>query len=68
MKKEKVLNSIETLYKNLDYNVTKLIKARTEKDTKAEGEALLEGNGLIVTCQQELSFLYNYIKDDLIER
>ena len=63
MTREKVIESIEELYKNLDYNVTKLVKARLDKDTKAEGDALFSMEGLMVACQQELSFLHDYLKD-----
>lgn len=64
MTREKVIESIEELYKKLDYNVTKLVKARLDKDTKAEGDALFSMEGLIVACQQELSFLHDYLKNN----
>ena len=64
MKKEDVLNNIEILYKDLDDTTFKLVSARANKDTKLEAEALFEMESLIVSCQQELSFLYDYINQN----
>ena len=68
MKKEKVLNNINTLYGDIDSCIDMLLKGRVSKDEKMEGDAYVKMEGLMVACQQELSFLYDYIKDDLIEK
>ena len=62
MTKEKVIESIEELYPNLDKCVTDIVKARLNKDAIAEGRALFSMEGLIVACMQELSFIHDYLK------
>ena len=60
---KQIIESIERLYNDLDKCVTDLLKARMDKNTEAEGKALFTMEGLMVACQQELSFLHDYLKD-----
>jgi len=61
--KQKVLDSIDNLYKDIDNCMTRLLKGRVNKDDDMEGKALFEMEGLMVSTQQELSCLRDYIEN-----
>jgi hypothetical protein len=65
--KREVLNSIEKLYDDIDGCITNIVRSRLTKDTELEGRSLFHMEGLIVASQQELSFLHQYINDNIIE-
>lgn len=60
--KQKVLDSIDNLYKDIDNCMTRLLKGRVNKNDDMEGRALFEMEGLMVSTQQELSCLRDYIE------
>lgn len=60
--KDKILQSIDDLYQEIDKCITDIVKARLEHDSLAEGKALFKMESLMVGAEQELSFLYDYIK------
>ena len=59
--KKEAIKSIEELYSELDKCVTDIVKARLDRNSEAEGKALFRMEGLIVACQQELSFLHEFL-------
>lgn len=62
---EKIREEINTLYSEIDLCLIDLIKARTDKDAKAEGKALFKMEGLMVATLQDLSCIQDYL-DNLI--
>jgi hypothetical protein len=63
MTKEQVLLDISSLIQNIDQCTGDLVEARTRRDDGDELIALHEMESLIVAAHQELSFLYDYIKE-----
>lgn len=59
--KKEAIKSIEELYPELDKCVTDIVKARLDRNSEAEEKALFRMEGLIVACQQELSFLHEFL-------
>ena len=62
---EKIREEIHTLYSEINLCIIDLIKARTDKDVKAEGKALFKMEGLMVATLQDLSCIQDYL-DNLI--
>lgn len=62
---EKIREEINTLYSEIDLCIWDLIKARTDKDAKAESKALFKMEGLMVATLQDLSCIEDYL-DNLI--
>lgn len=62
---EKIREEIHTLYSEIDLCLIDLIKARTDKDAKAESKALFKMEGLMVAALQDLSCIEDYL-DNLI--
>lgn len=65
MEKTEVLDSIRQVVCDLDATTTHLVQARLNHDDEAERKALFEMEGMIVAAQQELTFLYDYIYNNL---
>lgn len=63
MEKDKVLNSIKELHDEIDATITDLVSARLAHDEQKEGRALFKMESLLVGCQQELSFLYDFFSE-----
>jgi len=59
---EKIRNEINNLYSEIDTCISELLKSRTDKDSKAEGNALFKMEGLMVATLQDLSCIENYLK------
>lgn len=59
---EKIKKEIRTLYKEIDSCIGELLKARTNKDTGAEGKALFKMEGLMVRTLQDLSCIEDYLE------
>jgi hypothetical protein len=65
MTKEEVLKSIDKLCKELDDCTTDLIKSKMERDIEGINIACFNMERLIVDSHQELSFLRDYIKENV---
>ena len=65
MTKEEVLKSIDKLCKELDDCTTDLIKSKRERDIEGISIACFNMERLIVDSHQELSFLRDYIKENV---
>ena len=59
---ERIRKEINTLYSEIDTCISELIKARTDKDSKAEGKALFKMEGLMVATLQDLSCIEDYLE------
>ena len=59
---EEIRKEIRTLYNDIDSCIDKLLKARTNKDTEAEGKALFRMEGLMVGTLQDLSCIEDYLE------
>ena len=63
MDKERVIDSIDKLIRDIDKCIDAIISARLKKDEHAEWRALFCMESLMVSSMQELSFLRDYIED-----
>ena len=61
-KDEKIRKEINILYSDIDACITELLKARTDKDSEAEGKALFKMEGLMVATLQDLSCIEDYLE------
>ena len=59
---ERIRKEIRTLYNEIDSCISELLKARTSKDTEAEGKALFRMEGLMVGTLQDLSCIDDYLE------
>ena len=59
---EKIRKEINTLYSDIDTCISELLKARTDKDSEAEGKALFKMEGLMVGTLQDLSCIEAYLE------
>lgn len=59
---DEVISSIDALYQDIDKCIMQLIKARLEHDSDTEGQTLYWMESLMVSTQQELSFLHGYLE------
>lgn len=59
---ERIRKEIRTLYNEIDSCIDELLKARTDKDTEAEGKALFKMEGLMVATLQDLSCIEDYLE------
>ena len=59
---ERIRKEINTLYSEIDACITELLKARTDKDSEAEGKALFKMEGLMVGTLQDLSCFSDYLE------
>ena len=57
MLNDKERESISNLYNDIDRCISKLIKSRLDKNKELESEVYFEMEGLMVSTQQELSYL-----------
>ena len=65
MTKEEVLKSIDKLCKELDDSTWNIVRAKQEKDIEAVNEVHFSMERLVVDSYQELSFLKDYIKENV---
>lgn len=63
MSKEQVLKDISKLIQDIDKCTGDYTKAMLEQDGPALGTNHIEAGRLLVAAHQELSFLYDYIKE-----
>lgn len=59
---ERIRKEIDTLYSEIDTCISELLKARTDKDSEAEGKALFKMEGLMVATLQDLSCIEDYLE------
>ena len=59
---EKIRKEINILYSKIDNCISELLKARTDKDSEAEGMALFKMEGLMVATLQDLSCIEDYLE------
>ena len=62
--KEEVIKSIRDLYNEIDVTIDTLISSRINKDAELEGHALFKMECLMVSTQQELSFINDYLESN----
>lgn len=62
---ERVRKEINTLYTDIDTCISELLKARTDKDSEAEGKALFKMEGLMVATLQDLSCIETYLEKNV---
>ena len=65
MTKKEVLQSMNSLIRDLDTWTGKRVRASLDKDEEAYDEAMFQLEGLISDSQQELTFLTDYIKQNV---
>ena len=61
--KTKLIESIESLYNDIDQNISDLIKGRKHKIAALEGKAMYNLEKLAVDTQHELTVILNYIRE-----
>lgn len=59
---ERIRKEISNLYSDIDGCITELLKARTDKDSEAEGKALFKMEGIMVGTLQDLSCIEDYLE------
>ena len=67
MTKKEILRSMDSLIRDLDEWTTKRVKASLDKDEQAYQEAMFQLEGLNADCQQELTYLRDYIEENIKE-
>lgn len=65
MTKKEVLRSVDSLIRDLDEWTTKRVKASLDKDEKDYQEAMFQLEGLAADSQQELTYLRDYIDENV---
>ena len=65
MPKQEVLNSIDKLCKQCDEVTDDIVLARLTKDNAKAAHVRWKMETLIVSCHQELSFLIDYIDENV---
>ena len=68
MTKKEVLRSVDSLIRDLDEWTTKRVKASLDKDEKAYQEAMFQLEGLVADSQQELTYLRDYVDENVNEQ
>ena len=67
MTKKEVLSSMNSLIRDINEWTIKRVKASLDKDDEAYGEAMFQLEGLIIDVQQELTYLTNWIEENVKE-
>ena len=65
MNKKIVIESIGMLIREIDACIESIVSARLNKDAQQEGRALFKMESLMVGSMQELSFLRDYIEENV---
>lgn len=65
MEKQEILRSIDSLCNDIDDWTTNRVKASLEHDTQAYNDCMFELEGLLMDCNQELSYLRDYIEENM---
>ncbi len=65
MDKKIVIESIGMLIREIDACIEDIVTARLDKDAQQEGRALFKMESLMVGSMQELSFLRDYIEENI---
>jgi bacterioferritin (cytochrome b1) len=64
---KKMLNSVSSLYGDIDLCIGTLVKSRIEHDTEMENKACAQMESLIVASAQEFTCIMDFLKDLLQE-
>ena len=67
MTKKEVLSSMNSLIREIDEWTIKRVKASLDKDDEAYRETMFQLEGLIIDAQQELTYLTNWIEENIKE-
>lgn len=67
MTKKEVLSSMNSLIREIDEWTIKRVKASLDKDDEAYKEAMFQLERLIIDAQQELTYLTNWIEENVKE-
>ena len=62
--KDNLIESIDSLYSDIDKCISSLLYARINHDAEKEGMCLLLMESLMVNTQQELCCVSDYLKDN----
>ena len=68
MTKQEVLRSVDSLIRDLNNWTTKRVKASLDNDDEAYREAMFELEGLAADANQELTYLRDYIEENIKEQ
>ena len=64
MEKNKLIESINQLYSDIDENITNLIRARLDHNQENEERCMFKMESLMVATQQELCCINDYLKGE----
>ena len=67
MTKKEVLSSMNSLIRDINEWTIKRVKASLDKDDEAYRETMFQLEGLIMDAQQELTYLTNWIEENVKE-
>ena len=67
MTKKEVLSSMNSLIRNINEWTIKRVKASLDKDDEAYREVMFQLEGLIIDAQQELTYLTDWIEENVKE-
>ena len=67
MTKFEVLMDITRLYGDIDQHIWSIVEAKQSKDKEAIATCQPESERLLIAAQQELSFLRDYIEENVKE-
>ena len=67
MMRNEVLDGTHDISLKIDHCIENLVAARLMKDGDAENDAIFQMETLLVEAQQQLSFLIDYIKQNVKE-
>ena len=67
MTKKEVLSSMNSLIRDINEWTIKRVKASLDKDDEAYREAMFKFEGLIIEAQQELTYLTDWIEENVKE-
>ena len=67
MTKKEVLSSMNSLIRDINDWTIKRVKASLDKDDEAHREAMFQLEGLIIDAQQELTYLTDWIEENVKE-
>ena len=67
MTKKEVLSSMNSLIRDINEWTIKRVKANLDKDDEAYREVMFQLEGLIIDAQQELTYLTDWIEENVKE-
>lgn len=60
---ERLINSVTKLHDDIDTCIGDLVKSRLNKDEVSEGKAIAQMESLMVSSQQEFSYIRDYLTE-----